>query len=160
MAIKFVATAIALLASTASFTVSAELQISNTWIREAPPSAKVLAGYMELKNTGNKTVTVTADVSSDFQRLEIHDMSMDKGMMTMKKIDKLEIAPGQTVQLAPGSKHLMLINPVKKLRDGDEAIIAIKLDSGERKELSAKVKKVDGEGAAPAAHQSHQHHSH
>lgn len=137
---------LALLLIFTSFAASAELMVSNTWIREAPPNAKVLAGYMDLMNHGDKAITITADVSDDFERIEIHDMSMDKGMMKMKKLDTLEIPPHGTVKLQPGGMHMMLINPKKRLRDGDQAMIAIKLDNGERKELLVKVKKVHGEG--------------
>jgi len=159
MVTKFSRLSVGSLLVLGSMSVSAELLVSDAWIREAPPRAKVMAAYMNLKNTGSETVRLSPDLSADFERVEIHDMTMDKGMMNMKKMDQLEIAPGQTVSLSSGGMHVMLFKPSRAMRDGDQAMIALKMESGERQELLVKVKKVDGDLSVTQDEHSH-HHSH
>ena len=47
-------------------------------------------------------------------------MSMDNGVMKMRPLkDGLEIAPGQTVELKPGSLHIMLLDLKQPLKEGE-----------------------------------------
>jgi periplasmic copper chaperone A len=44
------------------------------------------------------------------ERLEVHEMSLVDGVMTMRQLpDGLEIPPGAEVTLQPGSFHLMFV---------------------------------------------------
>jgi copper(I)-binding protein len=52
-------------------------------------------------------------------RLEVHEMTMTGGVMRMRPLSGgLAIPPGQTVALAPGGYHLMLIGPKRPFRLG------------------------------------------
>jgi copper(I)-binding protein len=78
------------------------LEIDNPWSRAVPKGAKVAAGYMTIKNTGtepDRLVSVSSPVAG---KLEIHEITMDKGVMKMRPLAAgLEIKPGETVK--PGS---------------------------------------------------------
>ena len=105
------------------FAATASLRIDGGWIREAPPNAKVLAGYVELRNDTSAPLVVTGAHGADFERVEIHEMSMDGGVMKMRALERVELAPGASLSLEPGATHLMLINPKRKLRAGDSVEI-------------------------------------
>lgn len=103
-------------------TATAAPELVGGWIREAPPNAKVLAGYGELRNHGARLV-VTGAHSADFERVEIHQMSMAGGVMKMRALERVELAPGEELALEPGATHLMLIGPKRALHAGDRVEI-------------------------------------
>jgi copper(I)-binding protein len=162
--IKFRRAALAIFAGMLAMPVSAELMISNAWIREAPPKAKMLAAYFDVHNMGDKTVTIKPGVSADFERIEIHDMSMKNGMMRMKELPSVDVAPGQLVKFQTNGMHLMLVRPSKRLKAGDQAVVALTLGNGEIKELFVPVKRdggdhIDGHRHHQPKHEhGHQHH--
>ncbi|RMD70852.1 MAG: copper chaperone PCu(A)C [Gammaproteobacteria bacterium] len=62
------------------------VEVEHPWIPEAPPNAKVLAGYMTLVNTGDAPEVLTGVESPLFQRVEMHRMVMEKGMARMEPL--------------------------------------------------------------------------
>jgi periplasmic copper chaperone A len=95
------------------------LKISALWVRATPKGAPVGGGYMTITNAGtapDRLIGGSADVSS---RFEIHEMSMDNGVMKMRPVGKgLEIKPGQTIELKPGGYHVMFVGLNKPFEEG------------------------------------------
>src|SRR5262245_358331 len=103
----FVALAIA--PAQAEDVTAGSVKISAPWIRATPKGAPVGGGYMTITNTGSvseKLIGGTSDVSS---RFEIHEMSMEDGVMKMRPAAGVEIKAGQTVELKPGGYHVMFV---------------------------------------------------
>jgi periplasmic copper chaperone A len=96
------------------------LDISNPWSRATPKGASVAAGYMRIKNSGStpdRLVSGSSDVDSKF---ELHEMKMEHEVARMRPVkDGLEIKPGETVELKPGSFHVMFVGLKKPLSAGD-----------------------------------------
>lgn len=103
------------------------LNISDAWVRAAPPTASVMAGYLTLGNDSSEPVSVTAAASPSFERVEMHDMTHENGVMRMRKLDQIEIAAGAKAELAPGGRHLMLIQPKGVFAVGDEIEVTLTL---------------------------------
>jgi copper(I)-binding protein len=95
------------------------LKISAPWARATPKGASVGGAYLKITNTGSapdRLIGGSTDVAAKF---EIHEMKMDGGVMKMRPVaDGLEIKPGQTVELAPGGYHVMLMGLKKQLEQG------------------------------------------
>lgn len=91
------------------------LALSQAWIRQAPPGAAVMAGFGKLVNNGRKPLTIAGFESADFGKVELHQSSMADGKMRMRRVDPLTLAPGQSVELAPGGYHLMLMQAKQPL---------------------------------------------
>lgn len=128
------------------------LQVEDAWVPEAPPVAPVLAGYLTLRNPSGRAITITGASCPDFARVEIHEMGMANGMMTMKQLDSLTVPAGGRVMLKPGGFHLMLISPKKAFQAGDTITVTFELDNGQRLVVQLPVKKRGMTGA------DHQHH--
>jgi copper(I)-binding protein len=129
----------------------ATLAVQDAWIREAPPTASVLAAYMVINNTGESLAGITAIASPDFERTELHRTVVESGVARMVAIEKLEIPSGDKLSLDPGGIHLMLINPLRPLRAGDTVTLVIQGDDGASTTVSVPVVREAGEAA-------HQHH--
>ena len=119
------ALAAAMLACVAGHAGAAEykigsIQIVNPWSRATPKGASTGAGYMTIRNTGtvpDRLIGGATDVAPGFQ---IHDMTMDQGVAKMReRKDGIEIKPGETVELKPGSSHIMFADLKRRLEKGE-----------------------------------------
>jgi copper(I)-binding protein len=127
---------LALLLSTSAF---AELEFSDAWIKNLPPTIPVRAGYMTMHNPGPGTLNVVEMHSEAFASVEIHRSFMQDGMMRMEPVDRLEIEAAASVKLEPGGLHLMMMMPHEPISPGDEILIFIKLDDGSEQNLKMTV---------------------
>lgn len=129
------------------------LEVQDARVPEAPPVAPVLAGYLTLINPSAAPVTITAARSPEFAKVEIHEMRMADGMMSMKQLPALTIPPHGRVVLEPGGLHLMLIKPKQRLRAGDMITINLELEDGRSQFVQLPVQ-------TPAADDTTHHHHH
>ncbi len=68
------------------------------------------AAYATLTNTGSEDDRLVSAACDCAQTVEIHTMRHDNGMMKMEALpDGLVIKAGESVQLAPGGNHIMLM---------------------------------------------------
>lgn len=68
------------------------------------------AAYLKITNNGVSDDRLIAAKATIAQRVEIHSMEMDHGVMRMRAVDGgLAIAAGDSVTLAPGGLHIMLM---------------------------------------------------
>jgi periplasmic copper chaperone A len=97
------------------------LEIKNPWISMTPKGAPVAGGYVTIINSGTAPDRLIGGSSPLASRFEIHRMTMDQGVMRMRPVTGgLEIKPGETVELKPGSLHLMFVGlkqPVERGRN-------------------------------------------
>ena len=84
----------------------AKVTVDDAWIRAARPGSTVAAGYCSITNTTAVSVTIVEFVGPG--RVEMHETETTDGVTRMRPLERLVVAPGQTVTLAPGGKHLML----------------------------------------------------
>lgn len=121
-------------------------------------SQKNGAVFLEISNGTPKDIhliSANTDVSST---TEIHTMSMDDGIMEMRRLEKLTVAAEQSASLEPGGDHIMIMGLHSPLKEGSKFPITLNFDNGQS--VSATVS-VLAPGAKPAhAHDGHDHSSH
>lgn len=103
----------------------------DAYFRLMPPGKTVSAAFMQLKNTGSSAATLVALRSPSVERVELHEHSHANGMMQMRKVDKLSIAAGETLELKPGGYHIMLFGMPQGLTEEDRIDIELVFESGE-----------------------------
>lgn len=117
------------------------LNIINPWLPETPPGARVMAGFMEIHNPGNKNLEITAVSSPDFNSIEMHLSKDVDGVAKMLQQKTLNIPAKGKLALKAGSYHLMLMQPKKRLMEGDKTPLTFTLSNGETISFNAPVKK-------------------
>jgi copper(I)-binding protein len=119
-----------------------DLVITQPSSRATPGGAKIAGGYLTIENKGAAPDRLTA-VSGDIAgKVEIHEMAMNNGVMTMRPLDKgLVIEPGKTVKLAPGGYHIMLMELAAPLKTGSTVKVTLEFESGKTETVKAVVKK-------------------
>ena len=130
LSIPMISALILSLSSAQMNAAESKINISHAWVQEAPPSAEVLAGYMDLQNQSPQAQTLLGARSADFKSVMLHQTVSKGGMAHMNHIPQIEIKPGSTLQLTPGGYHLMLMNPKKGLRQGDQVEVLLEFKGG------------------------------
>jgi len=96
----------ALLTTWASM-ASAQVDITDAWVRATVQGQKATGAFMNLTaKTDSRLVGVKTDAAAV---AEIHEMKMEKDVMRMKRVSVLPLPAGKTVSLKPGSYHVMLM---------------------------------------------------
>ncbi len=113
---------------------TSEISVDDAWVREAPPNAMMLAGYATLKNNTDQDQTLTFAKSDQFKMVEIHKTIVVDGVAKMRRQDNLVIPAGDTLELKPGSYHLMLMHPQAALKLDDEVTVTIGVKQGDKVE--------------------------
>jgi len=129
------------------------LEIDQPWAPATAKGAKVAAGYLKITNTGTTPDTLVGGTFTSSDRVEIHQMSMDQGVMRMRELKSgLEIKPGETVELKPGSYHLMFVNLARPLAKGDHVKGTLKFEKAGTLEVEYSVEPI---GSTSAQHHEH-----
>ena len=106
------------------------VSVKDAWVRATPPGAEIGAAYLTLTATQNLKLTrVSANASKS---VEIHNMTMNNGVMQMRQIPDLPLPAGKPVKLEKGGFHLMLIDLKKPLQPGDKVQMELQFSQGKR----------------------------
>lgn len=109
----------------------AELEITDAWVRAVPPVSKTTAAYFTLTNNGSEAVTLTGACAKFAESAELHDMSMQDGRRSMRHIDALPLAPGESVTFGSGGLHVMLFGLTRVPAQGETVNLCLRFASGE-----------------------------
>jgi copper(I)-binding protein len=133
------------------------LDITRPWVREAPPSARVLAAYMSIKNTGKSTITIVGISSTEFESAELHRTVIHEGVASMQHIKQLDVPANGSIKLEPGGLHLMLFNPQHTLSAGDSVTLTIHLSNDICMTVTAPVVRQTFDDNSQHDHSQHHH---
>ncbi len=128
-----------------------ELRVVSPWIREAPPTAQVLAGFAMLHNGSSRERRLVAIESEDFERVEMHRTLIEDGVARMLPQASLVIPANGRLSLEPGGHHLMLIGPRRALTEGDRVTLSLRFADGETLPAAFEVRRGGGD-TNPAHH--------
>jgi copper(I)-binding protein len=141
--------------ATASFKAGS-LTVTAPWTRATPKGAPVAGGYLTVTNNGAESDRLVGGSFPGADRVEVHQMTMDNGVMHMRPIpDGLEIKPGQTVALTPGSYHLMFMGFKGQLKAGEQVKGTLTFEKAGTVEVTYQVGAMGGPAPAMGGHQHH-----
>jgi len=132
------------------------LAVSAPFTRATLPNAPVGGGYLTIENTGtepDRLVSITSPVSND---VEVHTMTMDGDVMTMKALDgALEIPAGETVTLAPSGLHIMFMNITQPFVEGETVPVTLNFEKAGALDLELPVLGPAADGPMAGHHHHH-----
>ena len=105
---------------------AAELTVSHATLRMISPAFPA-AGYFDLANSSSTPVTLTGAHSPSCGMLMMHKSSTEGGMARMDDVDSLVIPPRGKISFAPGSYHLMCMDPALSLMNARVAKVTLEL---------------------------------
>ena len=145
---------------------SGGIKTSDAWARTSPMVAGAGAAYMVIENTGSAADFLVGGSSDVAKAVEVHEtvaiesvapmestgmgtelpaasaggMGTGGSMMGMQKMDRLEIPAGGSVELKPGSYHIMLIDLTRELVAGEKIDITLKFEKAGDVKVTAEVR--------------------
>jgi hypothetical protein len=138
------------------------LHIDHPFARATPPGATSGGAFLTIQNQGATADKLISAHSPVAGMVQIHTMSMDGGVMRMREIPGLDLPPGATVALNPGSYHLMMLDLKHPLAAGDKLPLTLTFEHAGSVDVMVPVEAMgaaamvpsDGMGAmgAPARH--------
>lgn len=114
-----------------AFAGSEDVVVEGAWARASIGTSRPGAAYMTLRNTGNEAVTLTGITTPIAMMLEIHRTATnDKGVSTMAPAGEITIVPGESVALAPGGLHAMLMRLQEPMNEGESFPLTLTFSDG------------------------------
>jgi copper(I)-binding protein len=153
--LTFAALAMALFAASARAEdiKAGDLVISQAWSRATPNGAKIAGGYLTIENKGTAPDRLIGGSGDIAGRVEVHEMAMNNGVMTMRPLDKgLAIEPGKIVKLAPGGYHLMMFDLKGPFKQGEKVPVTLQFEKAGKVNLSLDVQGVGAQAPGGMEH--------
>ena len=90
-----------------------------------------MAAYLQLTNQGDGPVTLVGASSPRFTQVMLHQ-SVEMGAMSqMRMVATLVLPPHQSVAIAPGGYHLMLMSPSTPVAVGEKILVILRFSNGQ-----------------------------
>ena len=131
------------------------VSITDPYARAVPPGQPNSAVFMQISNDGADDRALLSAASAVSEVVELHTHRMEDGMMKMRRVDQIDLPAGETVTLAPGGLHVMLIGLKQQLQPGDDVPLTLTLDDGSELSLTAPVRQVMPMGQTHEMHGGH-----
>lgn len=145
--------------SSASSTSQVPLAVENAWVKAS--TSEMTGAFATITNTGKEAITIEGAQSDAAGMVQLHTTRIDPSTGTSTMSEKeggFTLEPGQTLELAPGSDHIMLMDMSCSLVAGTTAPITLKTSAGDlqieadvRDYSGAKEEYAPGEATSPAA---------
>lgn len=129
--------------------VASPIEIRDPWIREAPPQARALAGFMKLHNPTAAPITLTGVSAEAFGAVMLHRTVLDGGMAKMVHQHSISISAHSTLSFEPSGYHLMLMKPKQPVLAGEGYTLTLSYADGSRQKALYRVRKGEVGGHTP-----------
>lgn len=132
-----------LIVSQAAFSDSKKaITIENARIRAVPAASPNSGGFMLIKNDSGAAVNLIKAESDISESVELHNMIMTEGVMKMRPVDKIEIPANGSVELKPGSFHIMFIGLKAPLQKDQKKTVTLHFSNGQKEILEVPVVEI------------------
>ena len=122
----------------------AQVIVKNPWVRTTVPGQQATGAFMQLSSRQDvKLVMASSPVAGV---VEVHEMKMEKDIMTMRPVGVLALPAGQTIEFKSGGFHLMMMDLKKQIKAGDKVPLTLVFEGAQGKRQTLEVKAVAGLG--------------
>jgi periplasmic copper chaperone A len=120
---------------------TADIRARDAWIPLPPNGITNAAVFMDLVNGGPQTDRLLGAACNCAARVELHEMSMDGGIMRMRPASAgIGIPPAGALRLAPQGPHLMLLGLKQPLHPGQPVPLTLQFQHAGKVTVEALVR--------------------
>jgi copper(I)-binding protein len=130
---------------------SAQVQVTEAWARATPGKSTIGTAYATV--TAREDDRLLGAESPVAGTVQIHQHTMEGGVMKMRQVDAVPLPAGQPVKLSPGGYHIMLIDLKAPLVAGQSFPLTLKFEKAGTIETKVMIGGVGASGPAGAAHE-------
>lgn len=132
----------AALLSPMALAAATSLEVTQAYARATPPNAVTSAVFATISNHDSQDHYIVAALTPAAGKAELHDVITEGEIMKMRQVSSFKLPAGGSLQLKPGSFHIMLFDLSRPLITGTEIEVELQLENGEIYRFDAPVKKV------------------
>jgi len=136
----------------------AQVKVEDGWARATVQGQKATGVFMKI--TAPQATRLVSVVTPVAGVAEIHEMKMDNGVMQMRALPGLDLPANKSVELKPGSYHLMLMDLKAPLMKDSSVALTLTFKDAKGKETQQQIS-VPVTAGAPAkqmpGHADHKH---
>lgn len=125
------------------------LTIDHPWARATPGQARNGAVFLTIKTSGTEGDRLIRAEGAVAEKIELHTHAHDHGVMKMRPVTDIPVAPGKLTKLEPSGFHIMLLNLKAPLKVGDKFPLTLVF---EKAGSTAVEVMVEAAGAAAPTH--------
>ena len=118
----------------------AEIVVKDAWVRATVPQQKATGAFMQIQSS--RDVSLVEVQSGAAGIAEVHEMKMENNVMKMRALSQLNIEAGKTVELKPGSFHIMLMDLKTQAKAGETLPLTLIFEGKDKKREMIEVKAV------------------
>ncbi len=134
-------------------TAFAQITVTDPWVRGTVAGQMATGAFMQLKSPADAVLVAVASPVAKIA--EIHEMKMEGSIMRMNAVDRVALPAGKAVDFKPGGYHVMLMDLVKPLKEGDTVPLQLtfqdKAGKKQTVEVKAVVRPLNAGGTTPAS---------
>jgi copper(I)-binding protein len=118
------------------------LVIEHPFARATPPGAAVAGVYLKVSNAGKESDRLVRVGTPVAGTAEVHEMYFESNVMKMRAVAGIEVKPGATLTLQPGSYHVMLSGLKGPLAEGDRFPLTLSFDKAGSVQVDVEVEAI------------------
>ncbi len=128
------------------------VEVKDAWVRGTVPAQKTTGAFMAI--TGNSSVRLIGVSSPLAGAVEIHNMTLQNGVMKMFRVEGIDVPAGKTIMLAAGGYHVMMMDLKQQMKPGERVPLDLLIESADKKRetVSLQVEVRDIAGKRAGAH--------
>lgn len=138
-----------LLAAAAASAQTGALQVKDAWARATPGKAETGAAYLTVESPADDRLTGASTPVAG--KAELHEMTMQDGVMKMRALTGVDLPAGRAVVLKPGAVHIMLMGLKQPLRAGESFPLTLEFAKAGKREIAVAVEKAGAMAPTPPA---------
>lgn len=133
-----------------------DIRIAHPFATPAPPGVPHAAAYLDISVEGDEPAVLLGASTPASGSIELHDMRMDDGVMSMRRVEQIDVPAGTTETMRPGGGfHLMMFDLTAPLAEGDSFPLTLEFAGHEDIEVEMWVQSAEDGGKAADGHHDH-----
>lgn len=122
------------------------LTLSDAQVRASLGDNPNTGGYLTVTNSGEGPDRLVAAACACADRVELHTMSTEGGVMRMSQVEGFDVPAGGVLTLAPGGDHLMFLGLREPLTAGERVSVILTFERAGEIEADFAVVTTPGAG--------------
>lgn len=121
----------------ASLQAQAQTQVEDLWVRATVPGQPSTGAFMRITSTtDSKLVGVSSPVAKTVQ---IHQSSMNNDVMSMQRVDVVDLPAAKTVVFDANGYHVMFMGLIAQIKEGDQVPLTLIVENDKGQKESVEV---------------------
>ncbi len=133
----------------ASVTPVAAQEVSGVWVRGTIKGQSATGAFMQIRS--DRLLSLISAASPVAGVVELHEMAMQGGVMSMRAVPQIDVVPGKALELKPGGYHVMLMDLKQELKAGESVPISLRFRGADNTEKVVEIKAEVAPLTKPAA---------